>query len=139
VVIASIHSGFKQDEKTLTNRMIKAMRHPLVHSIAHPTGRLIGERDAYAVNLDMVLEEATRTNTALEINAYPQRLDLNDIYSRAAKDKGVKLTIGTDAHRVEQMDFLELGVSVARRGWLGKTDILNCLSYTDLIKFLKKM
>ena len=137
-VIASIHAGFKQDEKTLTNRIIKAMRHPLVHSIAHPTGRLIGERDAYAVNLEMVLEEAAQTNTALEINAYPQRLDLNDIYSRAAKDKGVKITIGTDAHRLDQMENLALGLSVARRGWLEKTDILNCLSYNDVITVLKK-
>ena len=72
VVIAAIHSGFKQDEKTLTSRIMKAMRHPRVHSIAHPTGRLIGERDAYAVNLEMVLEEAAQTNTALEINSYPQ-------------------------------------------------------------------
>jgi len=138
VVIASIHSGFKQDEKTLTNRMIKAMRHPLVHGIAHPTGRLIGERDAYAVNLEVLLEEAARTNTALEINAYPQKLDLNDIYSRAAKDRGAKLAIGTDAHKLDQMEYLELGLSVARRGWLEKTDILNCLSYTDLITVLKK-
>ena len=137
-VIASIHSGFKQDEKTLTSRIMKAMRHPRVHSIAHPTGRLIGERDAYAVNLEMVLEEAAQTNTALEINAYPQRLDLNDIYSRAAKDKGAKLTIGTDAHSLDQMEYLEFGLSVARRGWLEKTDILNCLSYNDVIKVLKK-
>ena len=138
VVIAAIHSGFKQDEKTLTRRIMKAMRHPRVHSIAHPTGRLIGERDAYAVNLEMVFEEAAQTNTALEINAYPQRLDLNDIYSRAAKDKGAKLTIGTDAHSLDQMEYLELGLSVARRGWLGKTDILNCLNYNDVIKVLKK-
>ncbi|WAC08259.1 MAG: DNA polymerase/3'-5' exonuclease PolX [Thermodesulfobacteriota bacterium] len=138
VVIAAIHSGFKQDEKTLTSRIIKAMHNHRVHCIAHPTGRLIGERDAYAFNLDMVLDEAARTNTALEINAYPQRLDLNDIYSRAAKDKGVKLTIGTDAHSLDQMEYLELGLSVARRGWLGKTDILNCLSYNDLITVLKR-
>jgi DNA polymerase (family X) len=138
VVIAAIHSGFKQDEKTLTSRIMKAMRHPRVHSIAHPTGRLIGERDAYAVNLEMVLEGAAQTKTALEINAYPQRLDLNDIYSRAAKDKGAKLAIGTDAHSLDQMEYLELGLSVARRGWLEKTDILNCLSYNDLITVLKK-
>jgi len=117
---------------------MKAMRHPRVHSIAHPTGRLIGERDAYAVNLEMVFEEAAQTNTALEINAYPQRLDLNDIYSRAAKNKGAKFTIGTDAHRLDQMEYLELGLSVARRGWLEKTDILNCLGYNDVIKVLKK-
>ena len=137
-VIAAIHSGFKQDEKTLTNRMIKAVHHPLVNSIAHPTGRLIGERDAYALNMEMVFEEAAKTNTAVEINAYPQRLDLNDISSRAAKEKGVKLAIGTDAHILDQMEYLELGLSVARRGWLEKDDLVNCLSYNNLVTVLKK-
>ena len=134
IVIAAIHSGFKQDEKTLTNRIIKAMSNPWVQVIAHPTGRLIGEREAYPLNLEKIIEEAARTRTALEINAYPQRLDLNDIYSRAAKDKGVLLAIGTDAHILDQMDYLELGVAVARRGWLEKKDLLNCLSYSELMK-----
>ncbi|MFH0811592.1 MAG: DNA polymerase/3'-5' exonuclease PolX [Pseudomonadota bacterium] len=139
IVIAAIHSGFKQDEKTITNRIIKAMRHPRVHIIAHPTGRLIGEREPYPLTMDAIVEEATRTNTALEINAYPQRLDLNDIYCRAAKNKGVKLGIGTDAHILDQMEYLELGLSVARRGWLEKKDLLNCLNYNELIKTLKEL
>jgi DNA polymerase (family 10) len=137
IVIAAIHTGFKQDEKTITNRIIRAMNHPLVHIIAHPTGRLIGERDAYSLNMDMIVEEAAKTNTALEINAYPQRLDLNDIYCRAAKEKGVKLGIGTDAHIMDQMEYLELGLAVARRGWLEKNDILNCLSYKELLEKIK--
>lgn len=139
IVIAAIHSGFKQDEKTITNRIIKAMRHPRVHIIAHPTGRLIGEREPYPLTMDAIVEEAAKTNTALEINAYPQRLDLNDIYCRAAKNKGVKLGIGTDAHILDQMEYLELGLSVARRGWLEKKDLLNCLNYNELIKTLKEL
>jgi DNA polymerase (family 10) len=137
-VVAAVHTGFKQDEKTMTARILKAMRHPLVHMIAHPTGRLLGERDPYAVNLDAVVEDAARTGTALEINAYPRRLDLNDVYSRAAKEKGVKLGIGTDAHIIDQMDFLEYGLSVARRGWLEPGDLLNCLGYHALRNFLKE-
>jgi DNA polymerase (family 10) len=138
IVIAAIHTGFKQDEETITNRIIRALHHPSVHVLAHPTGRLIGERDGYAVNLDRVVEEAAKTGTALEINAYPQRLDLNDLYCRAAKEKGVMLGIGTDAHIVDQMDYLELGLSVARRGWLEKSNLLNCLTYEALKKRLKQ-
>jgi len=137
IVIAAIHTGFKQDEKTITNRIIKAMNHPLVDIIAHPTGRLIGERDAYSLNMDIIIEEAAKTNTALEINAYPQRLDLNDIYCRAAKEKGVKLGIGTDAHIIDQMEYLELGLAVARRGWLEKNDLLNTLGYKELLEKIK--
>ena len=137
IVIAAIHTGFKQDEKTITNRIIKAMNHPLVHIIAHPTGRLIGERDAYSLNMDIIIEEAAKTNTALEINAYPQRLDLNDIYCRAAKEKGVKLGIGTDAHIIDQMEYLELGLAVARRGWLEKNDLLNTLGHKELLEKIK--
>ncbi|MBW1679372.1 MAG: PHP domain-containing protein, partial [Deltaproteobacteria bacterium] len=138
IVVAAIHTGFRQDERTVTNRIIKAMHHPRVHIIAHPTGRLIGEREAYPGNVDSIVGEAVKTNTALEINAYPQRLDLNDIYCRAVKEKGVRLGIGTDAHIVDQMEYLELGLSVARRGWLEKGDLLNCLSYQELMIALKK-
>lgn len=138
LVVAAIHTGFKQDEKTITDRIVKALRHPLVDMIAHPTGRLIGERDAYAVNLDQVIEEAAKTGTALEINAYPQRLDLSDIYCRTAKEKGVRIGIGTDAHIGDQMEYLELGSAVARRGWLEKGDLLNTLSCRELRQHLKK-
>jgi DNA polymerase (family 10) len=137
LVIAGIHTGFKQDEATLTRRIISAMRNPSVHVIAHPTGRLFGEREPYAINMEAVLKEAARTRTALEINAYPKRLDLNDIYSRAAKDKGILLAIGTDAHISDQMEYLHLGVSVARRGWLESSNLLNTLSYKELLKYLK--
>jgi len=137
-VVAAIHTGFKQDKATLTKRIIKAMENPYVHSIAHPTGRVIGERDPYPLDIEKVFEKAVATGTCLEINAYYKRLDLNDVLSHAAKNKGIKVTIGTDAHLLDQIEFLRLGVFVARRGWLEKKDILNTLTYKELIKFLKR-
>ncbi len=138
IVIASIHSGFKQDEETITHRITSAMRNPLVHIIAHPTGRLLGERDPYAVNLDRMLTVAAETETAMEINSYFKRLDLNDVHARAAKERGCRLAIGTDAHILEQMDFMTLGVSVARRAWLTKADVLNTMEYDELKSYLQK-
>jgi DNA polymerase (family 10) len=138
LVIAAIHSGFKQDEKIMTQRLISAMENPHVHGIAHPTGRVFGEREGYRVDLESVLEAARRTGTFLEINAYPKRLDLNDIASRSAKEKGVLLGIGTDAHILDQMEYLDLGLAVARRGWLEKRDLLNTLPYHELIAWLKQ-
>ncbi len=137
-VIAAIHTGFKQDEATLTTRMVRAMENPYVHGIAHPTGRIINEREGYSLNLEQVFAKAVKTNTCLEINAYFKRLDLNDILSKTAKDKGIKLTIGTDAHILDQMEYLRLGVFVARRGWLEKEDVLNTMTYEELIHFLKR-
>ncbi|MFZ5994111.1 MAG: DNA polymerase/3'-5' exonuclease PolX [Thermodesulfobacteriota bacterium] len=138
IVVAAIHTGFKQDAKTLTHRITSAMRNPHVDIIAHPTGRLIGEREPYAVNMEEIIGVAAETGTALEINAYFKRLDLNDIQVRAAKEKGCKLAIGTDAHIMEQMDFMSLGVSVARRGWLTREDILNTMTYGELMSYLRK-
>jgi len=137
LVIAAIHTGFKQDEKTITKRIITAMQHPMVNMIAHPTGRLFGEREPYALNIDKILDEAKNTGTAIEINAYPKRLDLNDISVKAAKEKGVKLGIGTDTHILDQMEYMDLGLAVSRRGWLEKEDLLNTLSHERLMKILK--
>lgn len=137
LVIAAIHTGFKQDEVTLTRRMVSAMRNPYIHIIAHPTGRLFGERESYALNMEAILKEAAGTETALEINAYPKRLDLNDIYSRAAKEKGILLGIGTDAHILDQMGYLYLGVSVARRAWCEPANLINTLSYEELLRYLR--
>jgi DNA polymerase (family 10) len=114
------------------------MRNPYVSVIAHPTGRLIGERDPYEVDMHEMLRVARETKTAVEINAYPLRLDLNDIYVRKAKEMGVRFVISTDTHVVNQFDFMEYGVSIARRGWLEKRDVLNSLSYASLVKALKK-
>lgn len=138
IVIAAIHTGFKQDEKTLTHRITSALRNPYVDIIAHPTGRLIGEREPYAVNVEKIIKVAAETKTALEINAYFKRLDLNDIQTKVAKEKGCKLAIGTDAHIMEQMDFMPLGVSVARRAWLTREDVLNTLTYSELMSYLRK-
>lgn len=136
VVIAAIHSGFKQSEEQITQRIIKAMGNRYVQIIAHPTGRLLNKRDPYKVNMEKLLEFSIDTKTILEINAFPERLDLTDIYCKKAKEMGIKLIIGTDAHILDQLDYMTLGVAVARRGWLEKKDILNTLSVDNLIKEL---
>lgn len=137
IVVAAIHSGFKQTEEQITKRILAAIRNPYVSVIAHPTGRLIGERDAYAVDMDAVLKEAAKYGVAMEINAYPLRLDLNDLHIKMAKQYGVQLVINTDTHVTSQYDFMTYGVSVARRGWVEKKDVLNTLPYEQLIKRLR--
>jgi DNA polymerase (family 10) len=137
VVIAAIHSGFKQESKIITERIIKAMQNRFVNIIAHPTGRLIGYRESYQVDINEMMEVAAKIGTILEINSYPERLDLNDIYCRMAKEKGVQLAIETDAHSIEGLTFMDLGVAVARRGWLEEKDIVNTLPLDKLLKRLK--
>ena len=133
IVIAAIHTGFKQDKKTITARVVKAIQNPFVRIFAHPTGRLLGEREAYAVDLNKVLEVAKDRGIWLEINAQPQRLDLTDIWIMEAKKKGVKLAINTDAHNKEGLDFMSLGVATARRGWCQAPDVVNTLSLEEFI------
>jgi len=125
LVIASVHSGFKQDRKKMTKRIIRALENPCVTILGHPTGRLLGAREPYEVEMDEIMEAASRLGKALEINAYFERLDLNDVYCRRAKEMGIKMAIGTDAHHVDQMWMMTLGVAVARRGWLERDDLLN--------------
>ena len=137
VVIAAIHSGFKQESKIITERIIKAMQNRLVNILAHPTGRFIGYRESYQVDINEMMEVAAKTGTILEINSYPERLDLNDIYCRMAKEKGVQLAIETDAHSIDGLEFMNLGVDVARRGWLEEKDIVNTLPLNELLKRLK--
>ena len=137
IVVASIHSGFKQTQSRITERLISAVRNPCVSVIAHPTGRLIGERDAYAVDMEAVLKEAAKYGVAMEINAYPLRLDLNDLHAKMAKELGVPLVISTDTHITSQFDFMTYGVAIARRGWVEKKDVLNTLESDQLIKRLK--
>jgi DNA polymerase (family X) len=138
IVVASVHSGFRQSREQITKRIVSAMRNPYVSVIAHPTGRLIGERDPYDVDMQKVLRVAKETGTAIEINAYPLRLDLNDTSVKMAKEKGVRIAISTDTHVTNQFEYMSYGVSIARRGWLEKADVLNTLSYTQLKKALKK-
>lgn len=137
IVVASIHSGFKQTQEQITKRLLSAIRNPLVSVIAHPTGRLIGERDAYAVDMEAVLKEAAQYGVAMEINCYPLRLDLNDLHIKMAKQFGVQLVISTDMHVTSQLDFMTYGVSLARRGWVEKKDVLNALEYEELMRRLK--
>jgi len=137
VVIAAIHTGFKQDEKTITNRVIKALRHPMVNILAHPSGRLIGEREPYAIDLDEVLNVAAEEGVWVEINSQPERLDLTDYWAMEAKKKGVKIVINTDSHNKDSLDFIKLGVVTARRGWLEKEDVVNTLSLHQLLKLLQ--
>ena len=138
VVVASVHMAQQQKERTITGRLITAIENRNVDIIAHPTGRIIGERDPYEVDMQAVLAAAAKAGTTMEINAYPSRLDLNDVWSKTAKDMGVKLAINTDAHEVSQLRVMLYGVKVARRGWLEKKDVLNTLSLQELRAALKK-
>jgi len=138
IVIAAVHTGFKQNRETMTARVIKAMQNPFVRILAHPTGRLLGERDPYAINLDKVLEAAKEKDIWLEINAQPERLDLTDIWIREAKKRGVKMVICTDAHNIGGLDLVSFGVITARRGWLESDDVVNTLPLKDLLKVLYK-
>ena len=137
-VVASIHSGFKSSEKDMTDRIVKAIENPYVNIVGHPTGRLLQKRKPYSVNFYRLFEAAKKNNVALEINAFPNRLDLNDVNARAAKESGIKLIIGTDSHSKDHLDFMELGVGVARRAWCSSKDVVNCLSLDGLRKWLKK-
>ena len=133
-VVGSIHSGFKNDEETMTSRMIAAIQNEHVDAIGHPTGRIIQKRKPYNLNLDRVIEAAVAQRVVLEINAFPERLDLDDVSCRKAMEAGAQVSIGTDAHALNQMEFLPLGVSVARRGWLTVKDVLNTLTAGELIR-----
>lgn len=131
-IIASIHNGFTQDN---TQRLLKACENPYVHCIGHPSGRLIGHRDPYIVNWGQLFHKAALTGTAIEINAQPSRLDLRDVLARTAVETGVQLVINTDAHALIQFDFMQLGVSIARRAGCRKQDILNTMHWDDIVKF----
>ncbi|MBI4354737.1 MAG: DNA polymerase/3'-5' exonuclease PolX [Candidatus Omnitrophica bacterium] len=137
-VIGSIHSGFKQSQATITNRLVKAIRNPYVTMIAHPTGRLLGQREPYEVDFEAVFQAARETGTAMEINAYPKRLDLNDVAARKAHEAGVMLAVSTDTHSLDQLTDMAIGVGVARRAWLGPRDILNCLSRDQLLAWVRQ-
>jgi DNA polymerase (family 10) len=135
IVIAAIHSGFKQDKVKMTKRIIRALENPFVNMIAHPSGRLLGARDPYEVEMDELMEAAKRYRKALEINAYFERLDLDDIHCRKAKEMGIRVAIGTDSHHLDQMWMMSLGVAVAKRGWLEAKDVLNTLSLKEILKW----
>jgi len=137
--VAAIHSGFKQDKEKMTKRIIRALENPHVHVLAHPSGRLLGARDPYEVEIDELMETAKRHGKALEINAYFERLDLDDIHCRKAKEMGIRVAIGTDSHGLDQMWMISLGIAVARRGWLETADILNTLPLKGILKWCGKI
>lgn len=138
VVIGSIHTNFTQDQETITSRAVRAIHNRYVTIMAHPTGRLMGQRDPYAIDLERVYQAARETGTALELNAYPRRLDLNDAAARRAKELGVRLVISTDTHALDQLDNIAIGIGVARRAWLEPRDLLNCLSRTELLAWIRR-
>ncbi|OGZ91781.1 MAG: DNA polymerase III [Candidatus Staskawiczbacteria bacterium RIFOXYD1_FULL_39_28] len=137
-VIAGVHSSLKMPRKEMTERIIKAMNNKNIDIISHPTGRLILKRDEYQVDLEKMLKIAKETGTILEINSWPERLDLKDIYIKMAKRIGVKMIVNTDSHQKDQMRFMEFGVAQARRGWAEKSDIINTNSVEELLKYIKK-
>jgi len=136
IVFASIHSNFKMGRNEMTKRIISAMKNKYVHVLSHPTGRLIGQREAYEIDLDAVLNAAKDTGTFIELNGNPIRLDLDDIHCRKAKKLGILIAISTDSHSAIQLSLMRYGVLAARRGWLEKKNVLNCLPYEKLIKML---
>jgi len=137
IVIAAVHTGFKQDKHKMTSRVVKALQNPYVKIFAHPTGRLLGERKAYAIDLNKVMQVAKDRGIWLEINSQPQRLDLNDIWVREAKRRKIPIVITTDAHSKEGLDLIKLGVITARRGWLEKEDVINTIPLGELLTLLK--
>ncbi len=134
-VVASVHSGFRQDRATLTNRVVRAMQNPHVRVIGHPTGRLLGDRDAYDLDFDEVMKEAVRTRTCLEVNSNFHRLDLNDVLCRKARDMGVHVIISTDSHNYDDLLNLPYGVATAQRGWTEKERVLNARPVEELLSF----
>ncbi len=138
LVVASVHSGFSQTKEQMTRRIVTAMQNPFVSIIGHPSGRLIGEREAYQVDMEAVVAAAAETGTAIEINAYPLRLDLADSFARIAGERGVMLAISTDAHNEGQLETMVYGVAVARRAWIGPKSVANTLPLKGLLQRLRR-
>ncbi|MGB6544046.1 MAG: PHP domain-containing protein, partial [Candidatus Acidiferrales bacterium] len=133
VVVASVHSYMNMERAAMTDRMLAAIENPYTQIIAHPTGRLLLRRDAFEYDFEKILEAAKRQSVVVECNAAPERLDLKDVYLRMARERGVRVVISTDAHSTRGLGAMHYGVSMARRGWLEKKDVINTL---PLDKFL---
>jgi DNA polymerase (family 10) len=138
VVVAAIHSAMNQTEEQITNRLVGAIENPHIDVIAHPTCRLLGEREPVAVDLEAVFRAALKYNKALEINAMPSRLDLKDMHIYRARQLGVKLVIGTDSHRTDHLRLMRFGIGIARRGWCQPEDILNTRPAKEIMAFIRK-
>lgn len=137
-VVGAVHSAFNMAEEDMTARVIKAIRSGRLNILAHPTGRLIGARAPYKIDMEKVMREAGRFGVAMEINSYPERLDLNDVHSRLAKDLGVMVAVSTDAHAARTLANMRYGLHTARRGWIEKKDVINTRPLGELMKILKK-
>jgi DNA polymerase (family 10) len=138
IVVASVHSAFNQDRQQMTDRVLKAVGHPHVDVLGHPTGRLLLRREPYAIDIDAVLAAAAVCGVALELNCQIDRLDLSDVHAKAARDRGVRLVISTDAHSRYALATLQWGILVARRAWLEPADVLNTRPYDELRASLRR-
>ncbi len=136
IVLGAVHSNFKMDEEEQTQRVIDAFETGLIDIFAHPTGRKIGEREGYEVDINRLIDAAKKNDVVLEINASPQRLDLDSLNAREAMERGVMISLGTDAHGLSHLDFMKYGVATARRAWLESEDVLNTRSYEELVDYL---
>jgi DNA polymerase (family 10) len=137
VCLGAIHSRYKQDREAMTRRIVRGLENPWVNILVHPTGRLIGSRDPYDVDLDAVFAAAKAHGKALEINCSTDRLDLNDVHARRAAEMGIPLAISTDTHYLSNFDTLELGVAVARRAWVGPEQVLNTRPLPELLRWAR--
>jgi DNA polymerase (family 10) len=137
IVVASVHSKLDQPKAEMTRRLVKAMENEYVHIIGHPTGRKIHQKEGSQIDLETLLETSKTTETLLEINSFPNRLDLNDLNAKAAAEAGCRLVINTDAHDREHLRYMRLGIAMARRGWLRRQDVINTMNLRDLMELLK--
>ena len=138
LVVASVHSRMKMSQREMTDRVITAIESGLVDVIGHPTGRIIGRREALQLDLERVFDAAAENDVAMEINCFPDRLDLRDVHCRLAKGRGVSMAIGTDSHSIRHLDYIGFGIVTARRGWLEKDDVLNSLGAKELEQRLQR-
>ena len=138
LTVCAVHFKFALSAAQQTERIIRAMDNPYFNILAHPTGRLINQREPYAVDLDRVMEAARERGCFLELNAHPERLDLDDTHARRAKELGLKLAISTDAHSVHTLDFMRFGIGQARRGWIEAKDVINTRPLKELRKLLRR-
>ncbi len=138
LVVASVHTSFHQSQEVMTERLLKAINNPNVDIIGHPSGRIMGTREPYEVDWAKIFDSCAKTKTALEISAFPSRLDLADFLVQAAKKNGVKFAIDTDSHHINHLQLMKYGVAVARRGWCERSDIINTKSLIDLMRWLSR-
>ncbi len=138
IVLGAVHFKFNLSKSEQTKRVIKAMKNPYFNVLAHPTGRVIGHRNAYEIDMDEIIKAAKGEGVVLEINAQPERLDLNDVLAKTAKENGNLFAISTDSHDVESLNFMEYGINQARRGWIEKRDVINTLNLRELKSVLKR-